>query len=276
MPIRASAESVDICSRHFNDELQTPTSSEKAGRKEERDHNSFFPEIAALLQHAFSRTEELISLAYPASQQLNGKAATSLHNASVDAEEAQHAAQQAKGHGPRSPGKAYTRSTMAGPDWIEESESVPNKQSTPGHVHVIAVRCSPGDGPPLPSTAGSTSGHAHPEGEDWHDGHTTTSAAELPMMARNAGRSGEDIATQQALKNHQTEHVERYLQRLAGAPAMEGTAQRSPNPFNLECSDDDDQPVMDRHAVKHRSYKIVRSTQPKNGSKMDGTCTRFI
>ena len=80
--------------------------------------------------------------------------------------------------------------------------------------------------------------------------HTEQQGSELAGIdgtahATNNNYEDEELAVQQAVKANQAVQVERYLQRLADA-TVDVKSRQSSNPFTLESSDEDDQPVMDR------------------------------
>jgi hypothetical protein len=64
---------------------------------------------------------------------------------------------------------------------------------------------------------------------------------------------------------HEAQAAERYMRRLVGATVE--PAPEIEDPFALSSSDEDDHPVFDRAALKHRSHKVTHPKQPRNAKK---------
>lgn len=165
--------------------------------------------------------------------------------------------------------KGYPRSTLAGPAWLD---AVPPQKHSLVRVQSINVRCSgeesprptfaaAGDALQLPSppdigeVATSEPG-ANNEGRGLSEKRSYLCASEHCLDPARLPQAGSPSTAQHA------KHIDKYFKRLAGATSDPVASEC--NPFSLEYSDDDDQPVMDRGAVKHRSHKITHPKQPKN------------
>lgn len=178
--------------------------------------NSFFPELPGLIHQVRTKAEELLVAA---------------HSAAKGNPVGHHAITSQLPPVPPATTKAFNRTTMAGPAWIEAPSSASEKASSPS-VRLLAVHCDTAESP-RPSSPGGT----HSDQQHSREVVASPTGADAACC--------DDLAIQQAVKASHALQVERYLQRLADATVDVG-ARQSTNPFTLESSDDDDQPVMDR------------------------------